>query len=227
MRKLDTTAQGNQMLLLLLFVFMIFFIMPTFGPILGYYFGLVLEPVIGFGGSYPILTLLFAGVIVVTLSSLLTNFFTDWKAMGRSQEVSRTFQKELNKARREGNTNRVNKLMKKQPEIMKMTTQASGGMMKPMVFLIIFIWPIFMWLRTFLVQLPNHSFTVPWANSVSLFSRPLSPDLPSILLNWQVWLWIYLIASMVFGQVIRQGLKWIGWSEKWKSFRNSVFPSIK
>lgn len=218
MKKMDNKAQGNQMMMLLLFFLMILFIMPTFGPILGYYFGLVLEPVIGFNGNFPVLTLLFAGLIVVTLSSLLTNFFTDWKAMGKAQETSRAFQKELSKARKEGNTNRVNKLMKMQPQIMKMTTQSSSGMMKPMVFLIIFIWPIFMWLRAFLGDLPYYYVTVPWANSVSLFSRPFL---------WQAWLWLYLIFSMVLGQLIRQGLKWVSWSDRWKNIKKSIIPSIR
>jgi uncharacterized membrane protein (DUF106 family) len=189
--------------------------MPTFGPILGTYFGLVLEPTIGFNGEFPVLTLFFAGLIVVTLSSLLTNFFTDWKAVGRAQEISRAFQKELSKARREGNTNRINKLMKMQPEIMRMTTQSSSGMMKPMVFLIIFIWPIFMWLRVFLSDLSYYYFTVPWANHVSLFSRPFL---------WQAWLWLYLIFSMILGQLVRQGLKLISWSNWWQNIKRNIKP---
>ena len=214
---LDNKAQGSSnLLLLMIFMLMIIFIIPTFGPILGTYFGYVLEPVIGFSGQFPVLTLFFAGIIVVTLSSLLTNFFTDWKAMGKAQETGRAFQKELNKARREGNTNRVNKLMKMQPQIMKMTTQSSSGMMKPMVFLIIFIFPIFMWLRTFLGEMPYHYFTAPWANSVSLFSKPFL---------WQAWLWLYLIFSMIFGQLIRQGLKLVSWSDWWKNIRSKIRPS--
>ena len=217
MRKLGDKAQGSNLLMLMILLMMMFFIMPTFGPILGYYFGLVLEPVIGFGGQYPILTLFFAGVIVVFLSSLLTNFFTDWKKMGESQEISRAFQKEITKARKEGNTNRVNKLMKMQPEIMKRQTEASGGMMKPMVFLIIFIWPIFMWLRAFLTGLPHYYMTVPWANQVSFFSYPFNFG--------QAWLWLYLIFSLIIGQLIRQGLKYLTWSDWWKNIRGRIRPS--
>ena len=192
MSKLDNNAQGSNLLLLMVFMMIILFIMPTFGPTLGYYFGLFLEPLIGFGGSYPLLTLFFSGLIVVTLSSLLTNFFTDWIKMGQTQEMSKAFQKELTKARKEGNTNRVNKLMKMQPQMMRQQTDASSGMMKPMVFLIIFIWPIFMWLRAFLGDLSHFYFTVPWGQGVSLFYRPFL---------MQAWLWLYLISSMIFGQL--------------------------
>lgn len=219
MRKLDNKAQGSNLLMLMVLMMLMFFIMPTFGPILGYYFGLVLEPAIGFGGQFPIITLFFAGVIVVSLSSVLTNFFTDWKQMGESQEISRAFQKELTKARREGNTNRVNKLMKMQPEIMKRQTEASGGMMKPMVFLIIFIWPIFMWLRAFLTGLPHYYMTVPWANQVSFFSSPFNFG--------QAWLWLYLIFSMVVGQMIRQGLKYLSWTDWWKNVKSRIRPSVR
>jgi len=216
MEKMNNKAQSSNLLLLMIFMLIIIFIMPTFGPILGYYFGIVLEPIIGFNGNYPLLTLFLAGIIVVVLSSLLTNFFTDWIKMGESQETTRAFQKEITKARKEGNTNRVNKLMKMQPEIMKKQTDASSGMMKPMVFLIIFIWPIFMWLRAYLGDLPHYYFTVPWADSVSLFYKPFL---------MQAWLWLYLIFSMVFGQLIRQGLKIISWSKWWIDIRSRIKTS--
>ena len=217
MKKMDNKAQGSNLLMLMILMMLMLFIMPTLGPWLGIYvFGPALNPIIGFNGQFPILTLFFAGMIVVLLSSLLTNFFTDWKKMGEAQETSKAFQKEITKARKEGNTNRVNKLMKMQPEMMKKQTEASGGMMKPMVFLIIFIWPIFMWLRLFLSSLPHHYFTVPWANQVSFFSYPFL---------WQAWLWLYLIFSMIVGQVIRQGLKYVSWTDWWKNIKAKIRPS--
>jgi uncharacterized membrane protein (DUF106 family) len=218
MKKMDNYAQGSQMMLLMLFLLMMLFIMPTFGPILGSYAGYALEPIIGFNGKYPILTIFFAGIIVVLCSSLLTNLFTDWLAMGRAQEISKSFQNEISQARKQGNTNKVNKLMKKQPEIMKLTTQSSSGMMKPMVFLMIIIWPIFIWLRGFLADLPYHYFTVPWSSGVFIFDSMLPGGL---------WLWVYLIVSIVFGQVIRQTLKVLAWSDWWKNIRKKIKPSMR
>jgi len=215
---MDTKAQSasSSMMLLLFMMIFIFFIIPTFGTTLGIYFGYVLEPLIGFNGNFPILTLLCAGLIVVTLSSLLTNFFTDWKKMAESQEVGRAFQKEMSDARKKGNTNRVQKLMKMQPQIMKKQTEASSGMMKPMVFLMIFIFPIFMWLRTFLSSLPHYYFTVPWAKHVSLFNTPPPGG---------AWLWVYLIFSLVFGQILRQAFKLISLSDWWKNIRGKILPT--
>lgn len=216
MKKIDNKGQGSMLLMLLIFMMLIFFIMPILGPPLAVGFGAVAEPVIGFNGNYPVLTIFFSGLIVVVLSSLLTNFFTDWKKMGKSQESTRAFQKEIQKARKEGNTNRVTKLMKMQPEIFKKQQEASGGMMKPMLFLIIFIYPIFIWLRAFLTDIPHYYFTLPWANDVPLISEEK--------FIMQAWLWMYLIFSMIVGTMIRNGLKYISWSEQWINFKKRFLP---
>jgi uncharacterized membrane protein (DUF106 family) len=217
MIKMDNKAQGSSMMYMLLFLVVMYaMILTGVGEILGYYFGLALEPIIGFGGKYPVLTIMLAGLIVVFLSGSLTNFFTDWKKMGETQETQKAFQKELQKARKEGNTNRVNKLMKMQPEMMKKQQDAQTGSMKSMMFLIIFIFPIFIWLRGFLAGLDHFYFTAPWANSVSFFDKPFL---------MQAWLWLYMIFSMVIGSVIRNGLKYISWSDFWKNLKSKIKPS--
>ena len=218
MRKMNDYAQANQMLMLMVLMFLMIFVFgnPEISAWLATSIHTAFYPLIGFGGSYPMLTLILAGIIVVSLSSFFQNLFTDWKKMAESQELSKTFQKELSKARKEGNTNRVNKLTKMQPQIMKKQTEASSGMMKPMIFLFIFIVPIFMWLRYFLGGLDYYYFTVPWSGSgVSLFFKPFL---------MQAWLWVYLIFSMVIGQLIRQGMKYVVWSDWWKNTRAKVLP---
>ena len=220
MKKIDNKAQGSNFLLLIMVLFLMMFIFsnPSISNAITAGAHSFFYPLIGFNGKYPVLTIFIAGLIVVLLSSLLTNFFTDWKKMGESQELAKAFQKEITKARKEGNTNRVNKLMKMQPEIMRKQTEASSGTMKPMVFLIIFIWPIFMWLRYFLqFYVPHYYFTVPWADGIPLISNE------KIIM--QAWLWLYLIFSMVIGQVIRQGLKYISWSDWWKNIKSKIKPS--
>jgi len=218
---MNEKAQGSQLLLLMLIMFIMIFIFgdPGIRTWIALSLNSAFYPLIGFGGGLPVLTIILAGIIVVFLSSFFTNLFTDWKAMGKAQETSRAFQKELGKARREGNTNRVNKLMKMQPQIMKMTTQSSSGMMKPMFFLFIFIAPIFIWLLYFLGNLQYYSITVPWATGVSLFDRS-----PIYISNWFL---LYLVFSMVIGQLIRQGLKWVSWTEWWKNTKGKILPSSK
>jgi uncharacterized membrane protein (DUF106 family) len=216
---MNQKAQGSQLLLLMLVMFVMIFIFgdPNIRSTIAVSLNTAFYPLIGFGGNLPVMTVVLAGVIVVFLSSFFTNLFTDWKAMGKAQEVSRAFQKELGKARREGNANRVKKLMKMQPQIMKLTTQSQSGMMKPMFFLFIFIAPIFIWLLYFLSNLEYFYITVPWAAGVSLFGRGIG-----IMSNWFL---LYLVFSFVIGTLIRQGMKWISWSDWWLNLRGKKTSS--
>jgi len=213
-------GQSSQLLLLMLLMFVMLFIFgdPGISSFLATTLDSVFYPLIGFNGSYPVLTLVLAGTLVVTLSSFFQNLFTDWTKMGESQEVTRAFQKEMQQARKDGNQTKINKLMKMQPQIMRRQTEASSGMMKPMFFLFVFIVPIFMWLRFFLGNLDYFYFTVPWTTHVSLFDKPFL---------WQAWLWLYLIFSMVFGQIVRSGMKWLGWSDWWKETRKKIIPNAR
>jgi len=155
----------------------------------------------------------------VFLSSFFTHLFTNWKAMGQAQEASKAFNKEITKARKEGNNNRLQKLMKMQPQIMRMTTQSSGGMMKSMFFLFLFIAPIFIWLTYFLGNVSYVYFTVPWGSGASLFARN-----GWIMSNWFL---LYMIFSYLAGSLIRQGLKWISWSNWWQNMRKTIRPAAK
>jgi len=222
MRKLDDFAQAGQMLLLmlLLFVMILIFGDANIRNIVAQSLNSVFAPLIGFGGANPLITIVLAGIIVVFLSSFFTHMFTNWKAMGQAQEASKAFNKEITKARKEGNQNRLQKLMKMQPQIMRMTTQSSGGMMKSMFFLFIFIAPIFIWLTYFLGSIVYYSyFTVPWGNGVSLYGRD------SFLMS--NWFFLYMIFSFLAGSLIRQGLKWISWSNWWQNMRKNIRPSMK
>jgi len=208
------------LLMLLLFVMIFIFGDANIRNLVALSLNSVFAPLIGFNGTNPLFTIVLAGIIVVFLSSLLTHVFTNWKAMGQAQETSKAFNKELTKARKEGNNNRLQKLMKMQPQIMRMTTQSSGGMMKSMFFLFIFIAPIFIWLTYYLGSIVYYSyFSVPWGNGVSLFDRA-----SMIMSNWFL---LYMIFSFLAGQLIRQGLKWISWSNWWQNIRKAIRPSPK
>lgn len=222
MKKLDNFAQTGQMLVLMLLLFAMIFIFgdANIRNLISLSINSVFAPLIGFSGANPLLTIVLAGIFVVFLSSFFTHLFTNWKAMGQAQEASKAFNKEITKARKEGNNNRLQKLMKMQPQIMRMTTQSSGGMMKSMFFLFLFIAPIFIWLTYFLGSMVYYSyFTVPWGNGVSLFERA-----SQIMSNWFL---LYMVFSFLAGQLIRQGLKWISWSNWWQNIRKTIRPSPK
>jgi uncharacterized membrane protein (DUF106 family) len=222
MRKLNDSAQVGQMLLLMLLLFVILLVFgnPDIRNTVALSLNSVMAPIIGFGGANPLLTIVFGGIIYVFLSSFFTHIFTNWKAMGQAQEASKAFNKEITKARKEGNTNRMQKLMKMQPQIMKMTTQSSSGTMKSMLFIFIFIVPIFIWMTYFLGSVIHYTyFTVPWGDGVPLAGRSAW-----IMSNWFL---LYLVFSFLAGQIMRQAFKWLSWSTWWQNMRKTIRPFPK
>src|SRR5687767_10787711 len=74
---------------------------------LGRYAGYGMEPLIGFGGKLPVLTILLAGAILVVLSTVVRHFTTDWLDTAKTQASMRHFQREMGKARKEKNTYKI------------------------------------------------------------------------------------------------------------------------
>jgi len=104
MRKMDNrAAQGSQLLtmMLVMFVMMFIFADPNISALIAVTLDSVFYPLIGFGGSCPVLTIILAGILVVSLSSFFNNLFANWKKMGEMQELSRAFQKEVTAARKQ------------------------------------------------------------------------------------------------------------------------------
>ncbi len=207
MSKVDT----NPMLILLLF-FLLILILPYIGPILGHAFGYILSPLIGFNGKYPILTIAFASFFVAVLSSFFNAIFTDWKAMGRAQEISKAFQREFSKAVKENDTEKIKKLKEIQPKILQMTTQQSLSTFKTILPLTIFIVPIFFWLWDFLSRTSYPFFSTPWTRVAALYDGLIAGHL-------QYWLLMYLILTTLFGQITRQVFKTITLTERWQNIK--------
>ncbi len=206
-------GMGSSFFLTFLILFIMMFILgdPGIRNGIAIYANVLLAPLIGFGGRYPVLTIVLAGIITVTLSTFFTSLFMDWKQTVRAQEINKAFQKELSQARKENNTYKVKKLMGMQPKIMQMTMPSSSGMTKQMIFVMIFITPIFIWMLYYLPHASYLYFTTPWAQRVPLYERS-----PLFISNWFL---LYLVLSLVFGQVIRQTFKAITISQWWQKLK--------
>jgi len=64
MKKMDNKAQGNQLLMLMLMMFLMFFVFGNqdITNWLAVTLDTTFYPLIGFGGSHPVLTLILAGI---------------------------------------------------------------------------------------------------------------------------------------------------------------------
>src|SRR2546426_12276445 len=78
-----------------------------------------LFPVIGFGGALPTLTILLAGLLTTTISSVIRDHYTNWVKMARTQKGMGAWRKEQMEAMRKGQTTRVAQLKEAQQGFMK------------------------------------------------------------------------------------------------------------
>jgi uncharacterized membrane protein (DUF106 family) len=160
--------------------------------------GWILDPLIGFNGTYPILTLLCAGIIMTGISTLLRHFNTDWVETARSQKIMGVFNKELRKAQMNQNANKIKKLKEIQPEMMQKQMKTSKSQMKLMPVTMLIVIPIFAWIGWYFIPgLSSKIISVPWAFNVSL---------TSVTVLWH-WILLYSMFSIPFQQVLQGCLK--------------------
>ncbi|MCU0860402.1 MAG: EMC3/TMCO1 family protein [Thermoplasmata archaeon] len=197
---------GNQLMLLLAFMVAIFVLFdPNIRQALGRYVGYGLEPLVGFGGEIPIVTLLLTGLIMTFFSITVRHFFIDWVGQARSQRISAAFNKELREARTSNNTFKLKKLMEMQPEMMAQSLKSSQSQFKLMPITMIVIIPIFAWLANFVyIGLGSTEFSVPWEFNASMENSNLLPN----------WVLLYSLMTLPFGQVLQRLLKRLTFSRR-------------
>ncbi|PSG97299.1 hypothetical protein BRD56_06455 [Thermoplasmatales archaeon SW_10_69_26] len=179
---------------------------------LGRYVGVVLEPLIGFGGEDPALTIFFASIITGVFTGVIRHVMVDWLEMAEVQSEMKAFQNELKEARKNDNSYRVKKLTELQPKVMKKQASMSGQQFKPMGFTMVVVIPMFGWLWTFLESLNAQvagplTINAPWGLGATelMSSAPIVSFLPT-------WILIYSLFSIPIGQLVQKGLKAVEFS---------------
>ena len=163
----------------------------------------VLYPVIGFGGLAPVLTILCAGILTTTVSSVIRDYYTNWVKMARSQKITAAWRKEHMEAMRKGQTTKVEKLKEFQQTIQKDQMEMMTTPYKSMAWTMFLFIVIFTWLRLFvdvdLQNLGNQWIAVPWSSHVYLNDVYVLP----------AWVLLYSLLAIPFGQIITRVLKYI------------------
>jgi uncharacterized membrane protein (DUF106 family) len=165
---------------------------------LGAALGFVLEPVVGFGGQYPVVSLFLTGMIMTGITIILRHFFTDYVEQVKSQKIVAAFNKELREARLDNNTYKIKKLTEMQQEIMQKSMKVSTQQLKLLPMSMIVIIPIFAWVSVFIGNLSSSLIAVPWSMNVNLNDSILLP----------VWILLYSLISIPFGQILMRTLRY-------------------
>lgn len=190
----------NTMIGMLLSLVLMFVVM-MYREQVGQYLNFVFK-YIGFGGQYPVLTLMIAGLIMTTLSSVIRTVLSDPLKMAKSQHLQKEFNRELREARLENNLYKIKKLTDQQPVMMSKSMESSQDQMKIMPVTMIIVIPIYAWVFYFL----NHSvpksllfINVPWAAGVDLMATMVLPS----------WILIYTLISIPIGQLMGKFVRYL------------------
>jgi len=161
---------------------------------------------LGFSGDWPVLTLIIAGVIMISISTIIRTYMTDFVTQARNQKISSEFQKEMRQARLENNLYKLKKLQEEQPKITANAMASSTQMMKLMPITMIVIMPIYAWVYFFLanVAVPDAMLTTPSTTFISVFlpffTGPVNL-LERIAGYLPIWIIIYTMISLPIGQL--------------------------
>lgn len=168
--------------------------------------GFVFNPIIGFGGRFPVLTVMLAGTIMVLATTAVRHFTTDWLDQAKKQAYMRDFNKEFMKARKENNTYRLKILTEKQGEVMKTQQEMTSKQFKTMPMTMIIVIPLFAWLLEFISGLDYGFYSAPWNATVDMFGQTVFPH----------WILLYMCLSIPMGALIQKAMKYASWKERWK-----------
>jgi uncharacterized membrane protein (DUF106 family) len=201
----DPKATTSRMLLIFVFIMAIFVMFDNnlrtaLGKIVGY----GLEPIWGFDGSFPVVSLFITGAFMTTLSIVVRHFFTDYVKQARSQKIMSAFNKEMQAARKENNTYKLKKMLELQPKMMEESMKQTTTQMKLMPVTMLIIIPIFAWLAVFVGNLESAVITVPWSNFADLKETYVLP----------AWVLLYSLISVPFGQLLSRGLRYYSFKKR-------------
>ena len=167
----------------------------------------VFFPAFGFGGRYPIMTLLILGFIMIVISTVARHFMINWKQMAKDQKMLSAYQKEVSKATKENNQAKMKKLQEMNTEVLKLQQKQMFLQMKPMIVTMFAAILIFRWLYHYMAIIPQEAISMPWQET-----WPLRKALFGGLCCFggsgiPYWVGVYTLVSVPVGQVLMRGLK--------------------
>lgn len=192
----------------MMLVLVIMMVVMSFRDQIGYALDFVFT-YISFDGQYPVLTLIIAGLIMITVSTIVRSLMSDPIEMARNQQVQSDFNKEFRQARIENNLFKLKKLQEQQPQMMAKSMESSTQMMKVMPITMIFVIPVYAWVYYFLKTgdgaeyFPNVGDVIvnmPWG-TLDL-NTPLMGFFPA-------WIIVYTMVSLPIGQIENRLIRFI------------------
>ena len=181
--------------------------------------GVLLNPLLGFDGRFPVLTFLLAGVLSTTISSVLRHVLTDWVSMARATRAMTALRKDQFEATKKGNTARAKRLKDVQMEMMQEVQKVQFTSMRSIAYTFLFFVVLFIWLngqfvhRT-LAGADNMFFAVPWSFDAIFTGVYVFPT----------WVLLYSLLAIPFSQIVQRLLKYYSFSRRLRALEGGGAP---
>ncbi|MFH0815984.1 MAG: EMC3/TMCO1 family protein [Methanobacteriota archaeon] len=200
------------LMLMMMFLMLMIIIDPSLRSLIGNLVGLAFMPTVGFDYQFPLWTLLMAGIVSITFSTVLRHYMIDWVEMARINRKSGALRKELFAAMKRRDMSRVDQLNKLQQESSAETMGVTMNQMKPTMITMVLVIGVFTWVYVFIEAAPNHFFSVPWEFNVDFLRSNVLPN----------WILLYSLLTMPVTQVLGRFLKWFGFSRRLKALEGAA-----
>lgn len=200
-------------MLIMMFVILLVYMIDGSDHIIGDKLNYVLG-FLDFGGKYPVLTLMIAGIVMSLFTTLVRAYTTDQFELAKSQHIMSEYNSERRKAMMANNTYALKKLDELQPIMLAKNMETSQQSMKSMPFTMIVIIPLFLWVRYFInitLTEPMRIVDFPWG-AVDLNFTFIFP----------IWVFIYMLISVPLGQVISKMIRWRTFKKKLEEIESGV-----
>jgi len=196
-------------MMMMIFGTMFIMFIPELRDTVGNMAAIILEPLIGFDGRFPVITVLLAGIGLVTFSSAVRHYFINWVDTAEKQYKMKDFNKKFRDARMARNETEIKRLTQKQLEMSKDQMESTFDQMKPMMFTMIFLVATFAFIGAFINDIPGATLSVPWSSNVDM-KAALSTSTCCAFSNWML---LYMLVSMSVAQVIQRVFKYYSFSK--------------
>ncbi|GGM72101.1 hypothetical protein GCM10007108_07840 [Thermogymnomonas acidicola] len=196
-----------QMIYMMVSLVMLFIVAsPSLRTYIGMGMNRVFVPLLGFNYMYPLISLIFTGLILGIITSVPRYFFTDWVKMGQIQERSRALSKAITEAYRNNQRDRLQKLQKIRMDMALDQQVISMNTLKPFMVLTVFTFLIFAWLYVFVGEIPYRVVAFPWDFNVNI----------QLAHAWifPYWIIMYALVSLVVGYFITMVMKLVDFTYK-------------
>lgn len=190
--------------------------------------GVVLDPLIGFNGRYPVITMLLAGSTTIIVSTITRHFMVDWVEMARKQKILGEYNKQVRAATKSGDPKASQKLNEQNQDILGMQSSMMMDQMKSSVITMVIAILIFRWLFSFIQGLEHPTLAVPWDMHFALLDYAFKQVCGNICSmgsggGMPYWIFVYIIITIPLGQALMRGLKYFQFSRKLRDRGHDIF----